>query len=360
MKHGIDPDLFEQILNEVKNGTHDPESLRAEFRAACGAMVTKVSSLTNIVGDMIRFIEAMHQISGAEQLSPEAENQIEKLDDTLALMARDLTSCIRRRGEKTRSTELLSHIYIETLSNLEGFSSIWSKYSEEEKDFNSSDSCGYWMLSALTKAVQLFEAECDRRPQLFQYWAQAQPCLPMLVFKHKAAYRKRFSRLAEATELGKRCPINVSPRANYSLETPINSRVFAILIEYMDAHDWITFARSGDPERAWRKGANIEIQLIEQAGLPKSLVPVFLEAYQLPPLAKETAQVWADDFVLPYLHAENADYLSAPEFATIRKRNRVKSPATAKAEIRKDIIRALVGMARPSSPKHRKSSAKAK
>lgn len=360
MKHFFDSNTISRIIEEVKSGSLDPDAQDKAFKATCRSMVSKVSSFADTILSTINLVEVMHQHSGQQQLSPENQEVIDKLDETLALMARNLSTCIHIRGAKTRNSELLFHIYGETLGNLERFESIWQRCITKEEDINCSDSPGYWMLSALTKGVQLFEAECERRPNLFRFWAQAQPCLPMLVFKHKAAYRKRFSRLAEATELGQRCPINVSSRANYSLETPINGRVFSILIDYMDAHDWITFVRSSDPEIAWRKGATIEVQLIEQARLPSNLVPVFLQAYDLPPLAKETAQTWADTYIIPYLHAENADYFNATEFATIHKRKRVKSPATAKAEIRKDIIRALVGMARPSSPKHRKSSAKAK
>lgn len=304
-------DLALELIKGLDDGSISSEDMHLAFNATCKAAIDKVNSLADAILSTTTLVEVLHKKSGDEKLSPESEKLIEKMDETLALMARGLSTCIHIRGQKTQSNELLFHIYGETLGGLERFDSIWRRCIKNEEDVNSSDSPGYWLLTALSKGVQLFEAECERRPRLFRYWAQAQPCLPMMVFKHKAAYRKRFSRLAEATELGRRCPINVSPRANYSLETPINSRVFSILTDYMDAHDWITFVRSGNPEQAWRKGASFEDQLVEQGRLPRELVSVFLDAYNLPPLSKETAQTWADTYVMPYLRAENVNFLSA-------------------------------------------------
>lgn len=328
------------------------------FDEARKAAVQRVSTLAKAAFDAIMFMEVAQSHSDEKKPSEECEDLVEKLDETLALMARNLSTYIHIRGKKTQSKELLFYIYGETLGGLESFSTIWERCIVTEDDALSPDSPGFWLLTALSNAVNLFQTECERRPKLFQYWAQEQPYLPMLVFKHKAAYRKRFSRLAESTDLGSRCPINVSPRANYSLETPINARVFDILMNFKHARDWITFARSRDPNIAWRKGATIEDQLAEQAGLLRKLQPVYLAAYDLPPLSKSTAQKWADVYVIPYLEHSGVDLLSEPEFATIRNRKRVKSTATMRAEVRKDVIRSLVGLARPSAPKHRHSSAK--
>lgn len=56
-----------------------------------------------------------------------------------------------------------------------------------------------------------------------------------------------------------------------------------------------------------------------------------------------------------YLDATSGAYFKAPEFGAIQKRKRVKSHSTARAEVRKDVIRALVGMARPAIPNSRHS-----
>jgi hypothetical protein len=123
-------------------------------------------------------------------------------------------------------------------------------------------------------------------------------------------------------------------------------------MDFLVARDWIAFARNGDPKSAWRKGATLADQLVEQAGLRLELQPVYFAACELPPLTKATAPRWADGYVMPYFDADKIDYLNAPEFQTIRRRKRVKSFGTARAEVRKDVIRALRGMARPDVPNH--------
>ncbi len=343
-------------------GTHTTEKGTAKATSnlgdTCAAAVTKVRNLAEAAFQTIQATEELRKRLSREDSIKACDSIIDKMDETLALMARNLSPYIHRRVEATSNTDLLFGIYAETLGNLERFSSVWQRCIVTEEDVASSDSPGFWLLSALTNAVRLFESECERRPLLFRHWAQEQPCLPMLVFKHRSAYRKRFTRLAEETELGKRCPINVSPGANYSLETPINNLVFEILIDFMGARDWISFARSRDPNRAWREGATIEDQLAEQGGLAKELQPVYFAACELPPLSKATAQQWTDVYVIPYLEANGTDFFAAPEFASLRKRKRVKSMATMRAEVRKDILRSLVGLARPASPKRGKGSVK--
>ena len=319
---------------------------------SCKRLASRVSTLAEEVYRLGILSEEIERLCVAENEKTKCRQLVEKFDETLALMARNLTTFIHIRADKTRSTELLGHVYGETLGNLERFASVWRRFIISDQDANSSDSPGFGLLTALTEAVRQFERECEQRPQLFRYWAQEQPYLPMLVFRNKAAYRKRFARLADTLELGRRCPINVSPRANYSLETPINAKVFAVLMDFLVARDWIAFARNGDPKSAWRKGATLADQLVEQAGLRLELQPVYFAACELPPLTKATAPRWADGYVMPYFDADKIDYLNAPEFQTIRRRKRVKSFGTARAEVRKDVIRALRGMARPDVPNH--------
>jgi hypothetical protein len=327
------------------------DSAQEMFEKGQKRVVSRVSKLAEEIYQLTGLWEEMERYSSGEEGKASCRGIIDQLDDTLALMARNLTTFISIRSETTRSTELLCHVYSQALGNLERFPSVWRKLgTAESNDTDSSDSPGFSLLHALTEAVRFFESECEKHPQLFRHWAQEQPFLPMLVFRNKAAYQKRFNRLADAVCLGKRCPINVSPRANYSLETPINAKVFEVLMDFLWARDWIQFARKCEPETAWRKGATLESQLAEQADMPRQMQPIYFAACELPPLTKATASKWADRYVMPYLDSTNVDYLNAPEHRMIRRRKRVKSRSTARAEVRKDVIRALIGMARPVVP----------
>ncbi|MCX6908721.1 MAG: hypothetical protein NTY01_11845 [Verrucomicrobia bacterium] len=198
----------------------------------------------------------------------------------------------------------------------------------------------------------------NENAELMKRVAAELPYWPMLQFRNTAA-NNHFPRVAEKLELGKECPINVSESANYSLQTPINRFVWQCLRHFQKVH-WSmrhaeVFNQTIDETLSslvFREYAPPVSHRRFVCGMIRAEeIPVCKKSYQLPLLTKSTAKQWADVAIMARLDAIEFDYLNAPEFEQIRKRKRVKSRGTARAEIRKDMISALHSMARPDAPK---------
>jgi hypothetical protein len=194
--------------------------------------------------------------------------------------------------------------------------------------------------------------------EVMQNTAHEIPYWPMLRFLNTSANsKKQFKRIAESLELGKNCPINVSENANYSLETPINSFVWKCLRHFQVIHWHIRYALDPASHYAMSlrtvggkapKPLTLE-WAVERFINKREEIPIYKESVTLPPLTKLTAQVWADKAIMPYVCSKYSDFASVPEFSNIFKRSGVKTRGQQRAQIRKDIIRSLISMARPKA-----------
>jgi hypothetical protein len=309
------------------------KSKQIEIKASVYHRIVK--QLTDAAFDGITKCEVLESLADDEKQKAVLRGRIDELDGVLAQMARHLSTSISLRVQKTRNTDLLCDVIGGTLGNSERFSIIWRQHedimgrkwggvmvNQTILDFGSQAAC--------RKQLVFFQRLCDEYPDGFRYWGEESPFIPMLVFKNKSAYRRRFERVADGLHLGERCPINVSRKANYSLETPINSKTFDILLEFTRAFEWIKRAKS-DVARILRKGETIREILEDSASLKADIQPVFLKAYRLPPLRKSNAMKWADEAIMPYLDIVRTDYQNDPAFSSIQRRRRVKSRSTARA-----------------------------
>jgi hypothetical protein len=68
----------------------------------------------------------------------------------------------------------------------------------------------------------------------------------------------------------------------------------------------------------------------------------------IPKLIKQTAKIWADKALMPYLSATHEDFTEVPEFRAIVSRKGVRTRGQQRREIRKDVIRALQSLAPPA------------
>ncbi len=339
--------------------TVDPNATttEADWRHMLETFPKRVAPMEDLLLFLYAIAEQHEERATSENRKTEARNMVKQLDGILARTARDFSSIVWHRAMETEDSELLLGGLGDALSGMEKLPALWRHWADIYGDgdlattnADDSDSFCFWLADSLVEVVKLFEDYCKEYPSGFRCWAAEQPALPMLVYWQKAAYRKRFERLAEGVQLGERCPIHVSKRANYSLETPINAYVFDLLKEFLWAREWI---KSANPESILKnEGVTVEEYLARNANIRKDLLPIYQSAAALPRLTKSktSAQQWADTAIMPYMDATRVDYLNDPQFATIKKRKRVKSQSTARAEIRKDVIRALVCLGWPSSP----------
>src|ERR1700731_1906761 len=215
------------------------------------------------------------------------------------------------------------------------------------------------MTETLMALLRAETKTAKQNAELMQGVSRELPYWPTLHFANTAA-NNYFPRVAELLELGKECPINVSGSANYSLETPINQFVWSCLRHFQQVHWHIRYEES----QGQAHDESLERLIFQEMTPPvahkkfvagmihREEIPIYKVSFRLPPLSKRVAQVWADKAIMPYLDAINTDYFNDPRFRTIQNRKRVKSRSTARAEIRKDVIRALNSMARPGAPKN--------
>jgi hypothetical protein len=190
------------------------------------------------------------------------------------------------------------------------------------------------------------------------------PYWPMLRFLNTAANsKKQFQRITAELELGKQCPINVSPKANYSLEHPINRLVWKCLRHFQSVHWHIEHNFKGPgyghvdgPAGTFEEAvAGIILTKVEPpfalrrmvVGMIKSEdIPIYKMSVKLPPLTKATAKDWADKAIVPYICSKFPDFSKVPEFEPVLRRSNVKTRGEQKREIRRDILRSLTSMAR--------------
>ena len=213
---------------------------------------------------------------------------------------------------------------------------------------------------------------CDGRKtesnaELMQSTAEKLPYWPMLRFLNTAANsKKQFRRIAQELKLGSDCPINVSESANYSLETPINYFVWKCLRHFQDVHWHIRhdfknpgYGHVDRPAKTFEEAVEgIIFQKLEPPHVIRPMtvgmikredIQIYKASYELQPLTKSTAEDWADKAIVPYVCSKYTDFHNVPEFSNIFKRSGVKTRGQQRAQIRKDIIRSLVSMARPAS-----------
>jgi len=218
-------------------------------------------------------------------------------------------------------------------------------------EFNAKFSANF-SLEENTKLLQ--EVACD-----IPYW-------PMLRFLNAAGNaEEQFQLLAEKLKLGETCPINVSKKANYNLDVPINSFVWKCLRHFQKAH-WsigfnfehgnVFFPAPATPAKTFDEAiAPIVFQKVKTPPIGKpfitGMIPerdigIYKVSYYLPPLTKFTAKDWADKAIMPYVCSNYPDFSKVPEFSNLLRRDSVKTRGQQRKEIRKDILRALTSLAR--------------
>ncbi len=276
----------------------------------------------------------------------------EGFDEALGLALRD-SYALKHIVKSTKSSELFIHYFGDVLSSSQELPELLTQF---EKDFaepidfddDTSDSVYFRFAETVIILVKHLEKLCTTNPERFRTRARELPYWPMLVFRHKAANNHLFEKsadgqtpLAEAIELGKDCPINVSNRANYSLKTPINAFVWDLLEEIHRGRDWVKSVKSGEFQKDSSKQTDEEL-LIARAGMSQEEVTIYMIAYELPPLDKTTSSQWGDSVLMPLIRLLHPDLRNVSVFANLETGPNGKRYAPA----RKLILKALHNLAR--------------
>lgn len=298
--------------------------------------------LTKVTG----FWLGLQRQATRKDLRKAAAEELEKIDFTLALMARELSTLCRIRAKESNSADLVCDVITATLGGFDELPAVWRQYERlSGADWGDPyDACtwGYHLPAALSVGINFFLKLCEEHPEHFRLWASEKPYLPMLVFRNVSAYRDRFSRLADSLNLGANCPINVSERAMFRFtDSPINALVFDVLMVFMEAFEWIDWAHKTDPVKQIGKGATFEDLLIEYARMPREEHGLFMSVRKLKPLTKTSSREWAEKAVIPYLETRYSDWRKVPALASHL------GKAGGRAKAKEAILDALRGMAKP-------------
>lgn len=274
----------------------------------------------------------------------------ETMDDQFAIALRE-TVMVRHLAKTTDSVELLFDAVGDALSGADDLPELLrlSERFAEPSDLDSSspDTFYFHFAEMIVGLVKHLEKLCTLHPERFRLLARELPYWPMLVFKHKAANNHLFEKsadgerpLAEALELGRDCPINVSNRANYSLKTPINEFLWEVLAEFHRVRWWMKPLENGKGRRTsderWIK------EIAEKTGITPDEVKIHLEACDLPPLDKETSSCWTDKAIMPWIRLRYPDLRILPAFRGTDTGPHGKRYAPA----RKAVLRGLHNLAR--------------
>jgi len=288
--------------------------------------------------------EKMEKIFPGEKEKALCKQMIDSIDEWLAELCFRIPSEIRIRARHSQHKTLLALSASDACQGIGDLPGLLARLPEEEWDFPESSDCfGFSVLDKLASLIRFIEKDARNHPERYRFWAREQPFFPMMVFRNSSAYRQRFDGITNAVELGKRCPINVSERAQFRFDVPINVLVFEALVEiYSWAFSWIKIARTEDPEKRWRKGATVEDMLAEQAWMPKELQPIYQLAFDLQPLTKKNAKEWADKVMIPHFESVHPDWKKVEALAPYI------GKAGGRAKAKEAIYEALKALAKPS------------
>ncbi|MCX6908334.1 MAG: hypothetical protein NTY01_09850 [Verrucomicrobia bacterium] len=314
------------------------EETESKFRRVLEDAQMRFFKLVRFIEGHTRLLEAVLQRCIDEVEKAGIQKLLNYYDEWLAEMAANVSSAAHIRAQYSENTTLLGYMAAQVHCGMEDLPDLLKRLPESEwEDLASSDCLGFNLLDRLPGIVRFLEKDMLDHPARYQLWAREQPALPMMVFRHRKAYERRFTNIAEAVQLGELCPIHSHKSANYDLTKPVNALVFETLMEFLRV---LMFLKPGQCSGERMTPAEI---LKEKCVVPAERAPIFLVANSLPPLTKSTAYRWAYKAVIPYLEAEYPDWRKLPAVARYIKANGGRSKA------REVIAEALEGMARPDS-----------
>jgi len=316
----------------------------AELQKVLEAERLRIVKFVQTVHQQAYTWEAMEKVSPGEKEKELCRQMIDSIDGWLAELCFRIPSEIRIRAQRSQHKTLLALSASDACQGIGDLPSLLERLPEDEWDHPESSDCfGFSVLDKLANLIRFIEKDAQKHPERYRFWAREQPFFPMMVFCNSSAYRWRFGEIMRLVELGKRCPINVSERAQFRFDIPINVLVYEALVEiYSWAFSWIKDARVEDPEEKWRKGATVEDRLAEQAGMPKVLQPVYQMAFDLQPLTKGNAKEWAEKVIVPHFEAVYPDWKKVEALAPYI------GKAGGKAKAKEAIYEALKALAKPS------------
>ena len=203
------------------------------------------------------------------------------------------------------------------------------------------------LTETLTDLLTEESAKADKIAELVKWWeAEKLPYWPMLYFRNTAA-NNYAPRIADKIGLGKKCYLNVSDKANYSLQTPINRFVWKCLRHFQEIHSIL--------DRVEREKETVEKKLesyvfCEVIGHRKFVagmihreeIPIYKQTRKLPLLTKANAEKWADVAIMPYVKIRFPDLRKVEELKGLKTGINGKSYAP----LRKAVIQALKQVAR--------------
>jgi hypothetical protein len=306
-----------------------------------------------------RYLDAINSINeimeDEEQLSQKTPYLFQTYPSRIEAIAH-LTCTLLRQIALYNNHDAIRGLAILTIGMTETLTELLTKKSQSVIECEQ-------IVAEINKIPGIGKIEVESNAQVMRAVARNFPYWPMLRFRNAAANsEKQFHRIAEELELGKKCQINVSERANYSLETPINSFVWKCLTHFRSVHSWVQFGfRHGGqdygPANTFEEAVEFMVKFEKSAKpvrrpakshgiIKREDIPIYKISVSLPPLTKSTVKEWTDKAVLPYVCSNYPDFSKVPEFAGCLKRSGVKTRGGQRREIRRDILRSLISMAR--------------
>lgn len=197
---------------------------------------------------------------------------------------------------------------------------------------------------SLDELVSGGSASNKRTIELAQYAAESLPYWPMLQFCNTAA-NNHFPLIAEKLRLGQKCYLNVSEKANYSLQTPINRFVWKCLRHFQEMHRIIAspLSKKGNlrdqlaPYVYCQRPSRISGRMGTVGMIFQEEIPIYERSFKLAPPTKANAATWADIAIMPYVKIRFPDLREVPELKSIN------TGASGKryAPVRKAVIQSL-------------------
>lgn len=242
-------------------------------------------------------------------------------------------------------------------SNIPGLAQVCCRYLREiaragnKEAIRGLASLAINLTETLDELVADESSNSDQIVELLKWEAEELPYWPVLYFRNTAA-NNHLPRLADRIGLGKKCYLNVSETANFSLRTPINRFVWKCLRHFQKMHQIIG---AGERETAG-VDETLERYVFCEVSPPQAHrrfragminreeIAIYAASCRLPSLTKDRtiAKRWADVAIMPYVKIRFPDLRSVPELHGIESGVSGRSYA----RLRKAVIQALEQLAR--------------
>ena len=319
-----------------------------------GEIASPAMAIVEAISEMAAQARAIATHAKREDWQKAAARVQEQVDFALALILRVLIPTAKALVRSSKNPDLLCetiHILIgnghEAADQIERYQKIipdeglnedGSVEPESFPDYFAWDA--YSRISALEKMIDILPKHIGTAAKQMNAW-------PMLRYCHNDR-KKKFEQIVKTLELGADYPLDVSKRSAWRPDTPM-VQYLDILVCRLSAYRSMGIARKKWETKDVKNAERIFIEPSQKLMSEDAVEAVRAGLSSIKKLTKDTAELWANVAIVPYIMATDAKtpvLCSEPALKAIWKQRGVKSAAIFESRLTPLVVRTLKSMAR--------------